>query len=395
MNDLEGHRERLRARFTKMPNSLSEIDRLELLLTYGIPRKDVAPIAQALFDRFGGIAAVLTAPADALLTVEGIGDATLTFLQVIRMVCQTQGDMTESTQQSTNQLSLFAADSKIKKTKAKSSAKKERGIRVFTNDEIANSLLFIPKAAEFKTLEEFKQFLYDNLPYNARETRLRRANNIIERFYLQGRLDTPLTYYASTCTPEQLKPALFYHVLKAEPIAARVAEELIYPALPIGRVDREQIRDFVLRYLPDVIASSQNKILRSIANTYALLSVGSEVGNNLHFHLHPGSLAGFLYILTCEYPQPGIYSYDSLYQCPVHTWLLWDREWIRRQLYNLRDMGILSRVSEIDSVKQFALAVDQPTALHLFFETIHSKEMALRDASGEDISNESGGAKDL
>jgi len=380
----EGHRERLRARFINEPKSLTEVEILELILTYTIPRKNTASLAQSLLNRFGSISAILLASKDELLSIEGVGEATITFIQVISIVLQNQSDMKEFP---ANQIKLFDLDLIAEPTEIKTSVKKERVMRVFANDEIANSLTFIPKAAGFKTVEEFKQFLDDNLPYNAAETRSRRANSIIERFYPEDRLDTPLTYYTSTCsTHDDLKPVIFYHILKAEPIAARVAEELVFPALPIGRVEREQIRDFVLKYLPDAGTASQSKILRSIANAYDLLSVGSEVGSSLHFHLHPGSLEGFLYILTSEYPQPGIYSYNSLYQGPAHRWLLWDREWMRRQLYNLRDLGILSKVSEIDSVKQFTLAVDQPTALRQFFDAAHLKGIALRDAPGDDNS---------
>ena len=45
----DGHRERLRLRFrTSGGSTLSEAELLELLLTYAIPRRDVAPPAQSL-----------------------------------------------------------------------------------------------------------------------------------------------------------------------------------------------------------------------------------------------------------------------------------------------------------------------------------------------------------
>jgi DNA repair protein RadC len=37
----------------------------------------------------------------------------------------------------------------------------------------------------------------------------------------------------------------------------------------------------------------------------------------------------------------------------MHRWLLWDQQWMVRQLYLLRETGILSKVSEIDGVRQF------------------------------------------
>ena len=163
----EGHRERLRARFINEPKSLTEVEILELILTYTIPRNNVASLAQSLLNRFGSISAILLASKDELLSIEGVGEATITFIQIIRMVLQNQSDMKEFP---ANQIKLFDLDSKAEATELKPSVKKERIMRVFANDEIANSLTFIPKAAGFKTVGEFKQFLYNGLPYNAAVT---------------------------------------------------------------------------------------------------------------------------------------------------------------------------------------------------------------------------------
>ena len=105
-----------------------------------------------------------------------------------------------------------------------------------------------------------------------------------------------MTYYASVCTSvAELKPAIFYHMLKAGLIVTKVAEELIYPALPIGRVTREQVRELVLQYIPDAKTATQAKILQAIFHTYDLLAIASAANDQLRFNLHPGTLEGFLY----------------------------------------------------------------------------------------------------
>ena len=63
-----GHRQRLRERFRAQGLSgFAEHEALELLLTYAIPQKDVNPLAHALLERFGSLAAVLEADAGALM----------------------------------------------------------------------------------------------------------------------------------------------------------------------------------------------------------------------------------------------------------------------------------------------------------------------------------------
>ena len=58
-----GHRERLRNRFRENGDgALADYEILELLLFRLIPRRDTKPIAKALLDRFGTLAAVFGAP---------------------------------------------------------------------------------------------------------------------------------------------------------------------------------------------------------------------------------------------------------------------------------------------------------------------------------------------
>ena len=160
-------------------------------------------------------------------------------------------------------------------------------------------------------------------------------------------------------------------------LLAKVADELVFPALPIGKIGREQLREFILSYLPKMSESSQKNSLRSITYAYDLLSVGREDNNSLKFQLRIGSLEAFIYILASEYPEPGIYSFESLFDGPAHRWLLWDREWIRKQLYSLRDLRIVSKVSEIDTVRQFSLEFGQRECIGTLFQVLQETKSIL------------------
>ena len=70
----QGHREKMRQRFLKSGlESFADHEALELLLYYAIPRQDTNPIAHRLLERYGSLSAVLSAPAEDLKKVEGIG----------------------------------------------------------------------------------------------------------------------------------------------------------------------------------------------------------------------------------------------------------------------------------------------------------------------------------
>ncbi|MCP5404807.1 MAG: DNA repair protein RadC [Pseudomonadaceae bacterium] len=92
MPDATGHRDRLKTRFTEGGGTgLADYELLELALTYAIPRKDVKPIAKELLKRFESLSGVLTAPAEELARIGGMGPHSATFLTLIhQMALRTQ-----------------------------------------------------------------------------------------------------------------------------------------------------------------------------------------------------------------------------------------------------------------------------------------------------------------
>ncbi|MBI1308937.1 MAG: DNA repair protein RadC [Proteobacteria bacterium] len=84
MTNTSGHRGRLKARFLEGRGAgLADYELLELALTFAIPRKDVKPIAKALLARFGSLSAVLSASAEQLRAVGGVGEASSVLFGVI------------------------------------------------------------------------------------------------------------------------------------------------------------------------------------------------------------------------------------------------------------------------------------------------------------------------
>ncbi len=84
--DHDGHRQRLRDRFTGAgPGALHDYELLELVLFNAIPRRDTKPIAKALLKRFNGsFAEVVNAPAALLKEVKGVGDSVVHQFRLVR-----------------------------------------------------------------------------------------------------------------------------------------------------------------------------------------------------------------------------------------------------------------------------------------------------------------------
>lgn len=80
--DNTGHRARLRQRlFEGGPDALLDHELIEYLLALAIPRRDTKPLAKALLTEFGGIAGLLTADAEALARVSGMGETSVAALK--------------------------------------------------------------------------------------------------------------------------------------------------------------------------------------------------------------------------------------------------------------------------------------------------------------------------
>ena len=79
----DGHRQRSKRRYLALgAEGMEDHQLLELLLFYAIPRQDTNPIAHRLMDRYGSLTAVLSAPAEDLKKVEGIGESAAVLLKV-------------------------------------------------------------------------------------------------------------------------------------------------------------------------------------------------------------------------------------------------------------------------------------------------------------------------
>ena len=81
----EGHRKRLREEMIKLdfPEAAPPHKILEILLFYGIPRKDTNPIAHTLLKKFGSVSAVLEADPQDLYEVKGMTQNAVALIKTV------------------------------------------------------------------------------------------------------------------------------------------------------------------------------------------------------------------------------------------------------------------------------------------------------------------------
>jgi len=64
-------------------------------------------------------------------------------------------------------------------------------------------------------------------------------------------------------------------------------------------------------------------------------------------------VASFAFILHSEFPEPGMYDIRKLEENRLIRAMLWNPERLLHTLYELRNRRLISKVSEIDNIRQF------------------------------------------
>ena len=83
-----GHRKRLRSKFLHgNGKALHDYEKLELLLTYSIPRRDVKPLAKQLLIRFGSIQNIMNATVEELTEIKGISENSAALILLVKELC--------------------------------------------------------------------------------------------------------------------------------------------------------------------------------------------------------------------------------------------------------------------------------------------------------------------
>jgi DNA repair protein RadC len=243
---------------------------------------------------------------------------------------------------------------------------KTPGVRTYTNDLVNIFLEALPEAARFSDLISFRNYLYDHLPVNATTTRERYTQYLINRFFPDDIYHMDLVAFADAFRgTNSLKDVLFYMTAASEPILAKVANEVVWPATAKGNLSKTQLLNGVDTRL-QVAKTAVRDTAQAIARTYSRLGLAEVTTKDLHLRYRDGNLDALVFILHREFPEPGIYPLRDCLEGPMHTWLLWSKDWIKRGLYRLREKGIIAKISEIDSIHQISTRYEPNEAMEVW-----------------------------
>lgn len=366
----EGHRQRLRERFlAREPGALADEALLELLLCYAIPQRDVQPIAKRLVEKYGNLSSLLSLDAAVLCSEEGIKQATAVLLKLVDHIRTSPEPPTASGKKKAGsvsvQESLFLEPSHPATNKAEHPpaaraappVSKPRGVEVFSKSLLKETAEFLPLLPDTPDLNELREFVRPRFHYSSETTRSRRVNYVLKRMFPGGTPDSALMQFARLYAGQQeLRDVTFHRFCQSEPLMEKVIDELFLPAIGAGTVTREALRAYLKDLFPD--SRSLDDCSQAIAEALVTTGIARSDRQRIYFAYRDIALPSLAFILHSAFPEPGMYNLASIESSPAVRRMFWNPDRILTSVYELRNRGLISKVSEIDSVRQFTTKYD-------------------------------------
>jgi DNA repair protein RadC len=362
--DTKGHRQRLRDRFAKGQESAhSEEALLELLLTYAIPQKDIKPLAGLLLAEYGDLSSLLETPIEKLSQSDGIKENSAVLLKLVDWIRQNhrvKGSVMEMPGPAI-QGTFFESISTEKnaQTSPKRSSRQRKRIQrpgtgMFGKAMLKEAIRILPNLPDSESLDEIRSFIRNNLHFSAEQTRERNASYIIRRMFPNGLADHPLRAFAKAFPgTQELRDICFYRFLQAELLEVEFVEDLILSNLGTGKLTRDRIRQYLKEKFPEI--RSIGDCGQAIVDALSAAGIINADRTKISFAYRDIPIPSFAFVLHSEFPEPGMYDIRKLEENRMIRAMLWNPERILHSLYELRNQGIISKVSEIDNIRQFTI----------------------------------------
>ena len=358
----KGHRQRLRDRFASGEKaSRSEEALLELLLTYAIPQKDVQPLAMRLLSEYGSLSSLLETPMETLCQSDGVKGSSAVLLKLVDWIRQQHGPKLPGKKKAKapTQATLFESISSAEEQAASTLIEPRRakvirryGTEMFGKAVLKEAIQILPSLPDSESLDDIRSFLRAKLHFSAELTRKRYANYITRRMFPDGYADGPVRAFAKAFpNSQELRDACFYRFLQSEPLEVEIIEDLIIPNLGTGRLSRERIRKRLSEKFPE--AKSIVDCGKAIVDALTAGGIVKADRTKISFAYREIPAASFSFILHSEFPEPGMYDIRKLEENRMIRAMLWNPERLLHALYELRNQGLISKVSEIDNIRQF------------------------------------------
>lgn len=239
-----------------------------------------------------------------------------------------------------------------KELQQKKTPARKQGTGFFGKAVLKEAIQLLPNLPPHGTIDEIKNLIKQKLHFNAEETRRRRTDYIVYRMFPNNSGDSSLILFAQKYAGlQELREACFYRFCVVEPIMVRIIEELLLPSIGKGSVLRDSISEYIASLLPS--SKSVKDYAHAIIDALAAGGIIKADRKQITFGYRDIPIASFAFVLHSEFPSSGMYDIAKLEENSRIRTMLWNPDRILPALYDLRNIGIITKISEIDNIRQF------------------------------------------
>lgn len=233
-------------------------------------------------------------------------------------------------------------------------ASSRRGTGLIGKAILKDAIELLPYLPETDKFDELKAYFKNNLRFSSEETRSRYTRYITKRMFPGSHIDRALPMFAKRFASQQaLKDVCYYRFCRAEPIMLEIMNKVMMPAIGRGQIHRNHIRDYLAVNYPTSLHNTIQTSAHAIID--ALLAGGLVRANKteISFSYRDILVPSFAFVLHSEFSEPDMYDLAEAEENLLINAMLWRPDQIVPTIYELRNKGLISKVSEIDSVRQF------------------------------------------
>lgn len=225
---------------------------------------------------------------------------------------------------------------------------------IFGKAVLKETIHILPKIPLTSSTKEITEYLNNNLPFNSEQTRARRGRYIKYNMFHEGTVDISLLKFARAFPESRdLKDVCFYKFCCAQPLMAEFVETIMLPRIGAGFITRVVVEDYLRERFPGAKAIKDGTA--AICEALFGAEIASSKGKQIMFSLRTIPIPSFAFVLHSEFPEPGMYDLRKLEENRMIRAMLWNPERILHSLYELRNQSLISKVSEIDNIRQFTI----------------------------------------
>ena len=216
---------------------------------------------------------------------------------------------------------------------------------------LKDAAALLPTLPLTNNYDEIKRCIISKLKYNSEYSRKRYQRYITSYIFPDSTVDSSLLVFSRKVSINTLRNVCLYKFCKRYPLMMELFYELFIPRISLGTIPRKKVDDYLKEKFPDsdMGVDGSRGFLESLNDANVIKSNKRD----LTFSYRQVDPISFAYMLHAEFPSPGMFDISKVEKNEIFVPQLWQSGDLLESLYVLRNKGLISKVSEIDTVRQF------------------------------------------